>query len=55
VLDRLSVRFRDGRTWSAEDVQADRHLRIRPGRGAPEVLPTGVARKQAGRDEEEGR
>jgi hypothetical protein len=55
VLDRLSVRFSDGRTWSAEDVQADRHLRIRPGREAPEVLPSGVARRTVDRDEEDGR
>jgi hypothetical protein len=38
VLDRLHVRFSDGRTWSAEQVAVDRHLRIRAGHDAPEPV-----------------
>ncbi|MHC5210157.1 MAG: CRTAC1 family protein [Planctomycetota bacterium] len=41
VLDRLSVRFHDGRTWSAENVPVDRHLCIRPGQPAPDVVRDG--------------
>jgi len=37
VVDRLSVRFPDGATWSASDVAADRHLVVRAGVEQPAV------------------
>jgi hypothetical protein len=44
VLDLLSVRFSDGRTWSAEHVAVDRHLRIRAGQDLPEHVQLGTDR-----------
>ena len=47
VLDRLSVRFADGRTWSKENVTVDRHLRIRAEQDEPEDVSSEMDRVDA--------